>query len=150
MKCEREGRLAPVADLFRSAKMKDPMVPRGFSEIVAMADEPMRPICVRLRTLILSLHKEAFEILWPKLRIASFGVGPKKMSEHYAYIGVHKSHVNLGFYYGATLQDPDRLLEGSGKKLRHVKIRSLEVAESRAIKELLKAALSDRCEQRSK
>jgi hypothetical protein len=49
------------------------------------------------------------------------------MTEHYAYIGVQKSHVNLGFYYGAILPDPDGLLEGRGKKLRHLKIRSLDL-----------------------
>lgn len=34
-----------------------------------------------------------------------------------------KNHVNLGFYYGTNLYDPSGLLEGTGKSLRHVKIR---------------------------
>ncbi len=122
----------------------------GFDDIVAMADEAMRPTCLRLRALIVSLHIEACEVVWPKHRIASYGVGPKKMTEHYAYIGVQKSHVNLGFYYGASLPDTDGLLEGTGKNLRHVKIRSLEFAESSAVRALLKTAIAERRAQLAK
>lgn len=124
--------------------MNDAMIHGNFSDILAVADKAARPICIRLRAVILSAHKNALEVVWPKLGIASFGVGPRKMTEHYAYIGVHRSHINLGFYHGAMLPDPSGLLEGTGKKLRHVKIRSRESVELRAIKELLKAAVSDR------
>src|ERR1017187_10344476 len=130
--------------------MKDLARHGSFDDIVAMADDAMRPICLQLRALVVSLHKGACESVWPKLRIASYGVGPKKMTEHYAYIGVQKAHVNLGFYYGAILPDADGLLEGTGKKLRHLKIRSLDVAESTAVKALLKAAIAERRERLSK
>ena len=122
----------------------------GFGEILALADADLRPICVELRKAILSAHKGAFEIVWPRLRIASYGVGPKKMTEHYAYMGVQKLHVNLGFYHGTVLSDPTGSLEGTGKKLRHVKIHSLKAARSRALKELLRQAVSDRLKARTK
>ncbi len=38
-------------------------------------------------------------------------------------ITVHKDHVNLQFYYGTSLSDPNQLLHGIGKRLRHVTIR---------------------------
>jgi hypothetical protein len=90
------------------------------------------------------LHKEFVEIVWPRQKIASYGVGPKKMSEHYAYISVQSSHVNLGFYHGASLADPDGLLEGTGKGLRHTKIRSLSEAKRPAVATLLREAILDR------
>jgi hypothetical protein len=121
-----------------------------FSDILALADESLRPVCVRLREQILAAHAGAFEIVWPKLWIASFGVGPKKMTEHYAYIGVQKSHINLGFYHGAILPDPNGLLEGTGKKLRHVKIHSLEATRTRALKKLLRQAVADRLKAKTK
>ena len=93
--------------------MKRATVPVSFGDMVAIADERIRPICVRLRKLIVSVHEDVFEVTWPKHRIVSFGVGPKKMTEHYAYIGVQTSHVNLGFYHGAVLPDPEGLLEGT-------------------------------------
>jgi hypothetical protein len=41
----------------------------------------------------------------------------------FAYVNVFKSHTNVGFFYGAHLDDPARLLEGSGKNMRHVKLK---------------------------
>jgi len=66
------------------------------------------------------------------------------MTEHYAYIAVLGGHVNLGFYHGASLPDPAGLLEGSGKKLRHVKLRSVSGSKSPAVTALLREAIADR------
>src|SRR5689334_11867017 len=41
----------------------------------------------------------------------------------FGYVGVYKAHTNVGFFYGAELADPARLLEGTGKRGRHVKLR---------------------------
>ena len=49
-----------------------------------------------------------------------------------------------GFYQGAGLSDPEGLLEGTGAKLRHVKVRSVEVAEQPAVRALIEAALAER------
>ena len=130
--------------------MKESAKHGSFADIVALADDAMRPISLRLRALVVSLHKEACEIVWPKHRIASYGVGPKKMTQHYAYMGVQKSHINLGFYYGASLPDTDGLLEGTGKKLRHVKIRSLDFVGNPTVAALLEAAIAERRQRLSK
>jgi hypothetical protein len=52
--------------------------------------------------------------------------------------------VNLGFYHGASLKDPAGLLEGTGKKLRHVKLRGMAEARNPAIESLLIQAIADR------
>ena len=41
----------------------------------------------------------------------------------FAYVNVFKSHANVGFFYGAHLDDPARLLEGTGRNMRHVKLK---------------------------
>lgn len=115
-----------------------------FDDILAMATPPLRPVCESLRQQIISLHKGFFEVVWPKQKIASFGIGPKKMTEHYAYIAVQDSHVNLGFYYGTSLPDPSGLLQGAGKKLRHVKVHAISSGNSPALIALLRAAIADR------
>jgi hypothetical protein len=115
-----------------------------FDDILAAARPGLRPVCKALKALIASLHKDRVEVVWPRHRIASFGVGPKKMTEHYAYIAVQGAHVNLGFYHGASLSDPAGILEGTGKKLRHVKLRSVADAKRPAIAALLREAIEDR------
>src|SRR6516164_11721835 len=52
-----------------------------------------------------------------------FGSGPK-MKDMFCYIAAARTHVNLGFCRGASLSDPDRVLEGEGKTMRHIKFRS--------------------------
>ena len=115
-----------------------------FSQIRAAASPSLRPVGDYLRKLIKSVNPKCVEIVWPRQKIASFGVGPRKMSQHYAYISVQKSHLNLGFYHGSSLKDPHRLLEGTGKNLRHLKIRDMAQARSPAIAALLVEALADR------
>ena len=115
-----------------------------FDDILVKAAPELRLVCESLRSRIASLHRDFVEVVWPRPKIASFGVGPKKMSEHYAYIAVHRSHVNLGFYHSASLADPSGLLEGTGKKLRHVKLRDVSAAKNPALAVLLREAIADR------
>jgi hypothetical protein len=116
----------------------------SFDDLLNSTEEALRPIAIRLREIILNLDPDACEVVRLGERASTFGVGPKKMSEGYAYILPHKKWVNLGFYQGAHLMDKSDLLEGSGKKLRHVKIHTIEDANRPAIKELLVLALEER------
>jgi hypothetical protein len=61
-------------------------------------------------------------------------------SQHYVYIGVQPRHINLGFYQGSTLEDPEGLLEGAGKSLRHVKLNSLAAVEAPGLRLLVRSA----------
>lgn len=115
-----------------------------FGNLLEIAEEGLRPIVIRLKEVILELDPDACEVVRLGDKAATYGVGPKKMSEGYTYILPYKNWVNLGFYKGAVLEDKNGLLEGTGKKMRHIKIRSLEDAERPEIKELLKLALIER------
>ena len=61
----------------------------------------------------------------------------------FGYVNVFTSHVNVGFFHGAALPDPARLLQGEGKFMRHVKLRPGEVADAAALSKLISAAYSD-------
>lgn len=115
-----------------------------FADVLATASATLRPLCEHLRATVRELHPECVEVVWRKQRIASFGVGPKKMTEHYCYLQVHAAHVNLGFYRGAELPDRERLLEGTGKALRHVKLLDVQAAKRGPVLGLLRAAIAER------
>jgi len=115
-----------------------------FEDLLQIAEESQRPTLTRLREIILSIHPEATEVVRLGDKAATYGLGPKKMSEGYVYLMPHASWVNLGFYQGADLPDPDGLLEGTGKKLRHVKIRASAEADNQGIRTLIQAALAER------
>ena len=61
----------------------------------------------------------------------------------FAYVNAFSLHVNIGFFHGASLPDPARLLEGSGKRMRHVKLRWGRPADDAALTELIATAYRD-------
>jgi hypothetical protein len=61
----------------------------------------------------------------------------------FAYVNVFKSHTNVGFFYGAHLDDPAGLLEGSGKNMRHVKLEPGREIDSVALGNLINASYLD-------
>ena len=61
----------------------------------------------------------------------------------FGYVNSFKSHVNVGFFHGAVLEDPAGLLEGSGKRMRHVKLMPDAEINAAALRELIKAAYLD-------
>ena len=80
---------------------------------------------------------EVREILHDGCPVACFGDVP------FGYVNVFTSHVNVGFFHGAALPDPARLLQGSGKRMRHVKLRPGTFADSAALGKLIHAAYWD-------
>ncbi len=61
----------------------------------------------------------------------------------FAYVNAFSSHVNLGFFYGAELFDETGILEGTGKRMRHVKLRPNEDADEKVVSWLVHAAYAD-------
>jgi hypothetical protein len=80
---------------------------------------------------------EVREILHDGCPVACLGDVP------FAYVNAFTSHVNVGFFQGAALPDPARLLEGNGKCMRHVKLRPGVPTDSAALTTLIATAWSD-------
>ena len=113
-----------------------------FEELVDGVAPELATIARALRAMILKLDKHAVETVRLGDNAATYGVGPKKMTDGYAYIMPLREYVNLGLYQGALLKDPKKLLEGTGKGLRHVKIRSVKAAANPAVRALVEAGLT--------
>lgn len=109
----------------------------GLDKILETVSPEMREIARELRLLIEDVLPGVTEVVWETQGIAGYGVGTKKMSEQFCYIAPMKNHVNLGFYYGADLEDPAGLLEGTGKSLRHVKVKSRANVAKPELRELV-------------
>lgn len=121
-------------------------VPRlgTFDEVLEGASEEVARICRALRALIDELHPDAVEVPRPGERSSAYGFGEKKMSEAYAYIMPQRLYANLGFFHGARIEPAHPILEGAGKNLRHVKVRSLESAGSTEVRSALLDAIEER------
>ena len=119
-----------------NVKTGDPAVDtflKGYPPIV-------REIAVKARETILSVLPEATEKVYPGWKVIQYGAGAG-MKDVFAAISPQRERVNLGFAHAAELPDPEGLLEGSGKEIRHVKLTSPQAAVAPAVRELVKGAL---------
>ena len=80
---------------------------------------------------------DVLEVLHDGYPTACIGTVP------FAYVGVFKAHVNVGFFQGAALDDPSGLLQGDGKHMRHVKLRDARDGDVAALHALIDAACHD-------
>lgn len=103
----------------------------------------VREIAARVRRLILEAMPGAVEQVDPPDGLIAYGTGPR-LGEQVLAIAPHANHVNLQFADGVDLADPAGLLEGTGKRVRHVKSRTLEDAERPALGELIAQAVTRR------
>jgi hypothetical protein len=80
---------------------------------------------------------EIRELLHDGCPVACLGDAP------FGYVNVFTSHVNVGFFHGAALPDPAHLLQGSGKFMRHVKLKPGTATDAAALGRLIGAAYAD-------
>jgi hypothetical protein len=80
---------------------------------------------------------EVRELLHDGCPVACLGDAP------FGYVNAFTSHVSVGFFHGASLPDPARLLQGTGKFMRHVKLRAGTATNAAALIRLIDRAYSD-------
>lgn len=110
-----------------------------FEELIASHSPEVQAIALRAREVVLSVYPDAIEQVDPPDHLVAYGRG-LKMGEQLWYIAPFKAHANLGFMRGADQHDPAGLLEGTGKKLRHVKLRSMDDVDRPALRALLESS----------
>ena len=75
-----------------------------------------------------------------KETVNAWGIPTFEGGNPFCFYMVGKKHVTFGFHFGTSLEDPEGLLEGTGKNIRHVKLRAVEDLERRGLRELVLAA----------
>ena len=153
---EHQGRLAPVADLVR------PKTPNNCPHF----------FCITLMNQLLrfsgSVKRDPAIETWMKAHTGELGVIARYWFEvmrkcgddvrellhdghptaciadaAFGYVNAFKAHVNVGFFRGAEIADPEGLLEGTGKFMRHVKLRPDRDLNATALTKLIATAYTD-------
>ena len=83
---------------------------------------------------------DANEKVYPGWKVIQYATGAD-MKSVFAAISPQRERVNLGLANGVDLKDPDGLLEGDGKAIRHLKLASVDAAGAPAVRELVRGAL---------
>jgi hypothetical protein len=117
--------------------------PDDWAALLAQLSPEVAALVTAADDLVRRTDPAVVRVVWPHQKTVGYGVGPKKMSEHYAYLAVHPRHVNLGCNYGAHLDDGG-LLEGTGQNMRKLTVRTVEALADARLVPLLRAARQER------
>jgi hypothetical protein len=101
----------------------------------------IRELAQAVAALVRAAYPNAVEQAELKDNVARYGPGPRR-SDCVIYVAAQTNHVNLGFFYGSTLSDPTGLIEGTGKRMRHVKLRTLADLQLPVLHALVAAAVA--------
>ncbi|HEY6923142.1 MAG TPA: DUF1801 domain-containing protein [Steroidobacteraceae bacterium] len=123
-----------MSAIFRlsGASKRDPAIDEWLSK-----DDALTAIARRWFKAMRACGEDVLELLHDGCPTACIDDAP------YAYVNVFKSHTNVGFFNGASLDDPAGLLEGSGKNMRHVKLKPGYESDTAALAHLIHAAYLD-------
>jgi hypothetical protein len=104
-------------------------------------DRPIADLALALREIILEEAPHASESIYQVYTVAIwFGFG-EKMKDMFCYIATNKRHINLGFPRGSTLPDPNGVLEGNGKTMRHIKFASRSDLERSFVRRYIRSSI---------
>jgi hypothetical protein len=114
-----------------------------FEELIADSDESVGQIAQELRELVRSRFPNALEQIDPPHRLAAYGTSERMRDIAFA-IALHRAHVNLQLADGVDLDDPTGIVEGTGKRIRHVKCRTVDDVARPAVLALVDEQLAVR------
>lgn len=118
---------------FPSAVRRDPRIEGWFSDVTDPLRLMARPWFERMR----DCGADVRELLHDGCPVACVEDAP------FGYVNAFKAHANVGFFHGAMLADPSGLLQGVGKRMRHVKLRPGHALDVGALNGLIAGAYED-------
>lgn len=114
-----------------------------YLDFLSAYDPHVVELALATRALVLEEAPDAIELIYDAYSAVSAGYGfTGRPSESFVYVAAYTSAVNLGFWRGASFPDPRRVLQGTGKQSRHIKIATLSDLEKPAVREFLRMAIA--------
>ena len=104
-------------------------------------DRHISDLALALREIVLDEAPDASESVYQVYTVAIWFGFSGKMKDMFCYIATNAKHVNLGFPRGTSLADPNRVLEGDGKTMRHIKFASRGDVERPFVRRYIQEAM---------
>ena len=120
--------------------MRRPPPPQLLGFLTAY-DPTIADMALALREIILDEVPDASESIYQVYTVAIWFGFSGKMKDMFCYIATNARHINLGFPRGALLPDPNHVLEGDGKTMRHIKFASERDLERAFVRRYIEAAI---------
>lgn len=113
-----------------------------YLELLLPYGDVIQTLALAARKLILEEAPEASEFVYQVYTIADHFTFTDRPSDAFVFTTTHANWVNLGFNFGSVLPDPDGLLCGEGKSIRHVRIAQAADLEVPGVRQLVRASIA--------
>lgn len=104
-------------------------------------EQALIDLYVDLREFILEIHPKSNELLYHTHALTSLYSISEKMGDGFCMIPIYTNHLNLGFNKGTIINDPKNLLQGTGKWIRHIPVKTISDYRNNDVKALIKSAI---------
>lgn len=112
-----------------------------FLHYLKYKNQELIDLYIGLRNFILDLYPESYELLYHTHALTSVYSVSEKMGDAFCMIPIYTNHLNLGFNKGALLKDEKKVLEGTGKLIRHIPIKTIDDYNNKTVKQLILSAI---------
>lgn len=113
-----------------------------FQYFLNFKDKSLAGLFKDLRTFILEIYPESNELLYHTHALTTVFSISGKLSNAFCMLPIYTSHLNLGFNKGTLLNDPHKLLTGTGKLIRHIPVSAPTDYRNTKVKGLIQAAVA--------
>lgn len=112
-----------------------------FQFLLDFKDQEVINLFKDLREYILELHPDSNELLYHTHALTSVFSISDKLSDAFCMLPIYTNHLNLGFNKGTLLQDPNKLLTGTGNLIRHIDVKKPSDYKNAKVKALIQEAI---------
>ncbi len=112
-----------------------------FFHILKDKDIELIELYADLREYILTIYPDSNELLYHTHALTSVYSISKKLSDAFCMIPIYTNHFNLGFNKGTLIEDPHKLLTGTGNLIRHIPIKSMIDYRNDKVDKLVRSAI---------
>lgn len=117
---------------------------REYLEFLSAYEPEITALALAVRALVLTEAPDAVELLYDAYNAVSAGYSfTGRPSDAFIHIAAYAGWVNLGFNHGADLDDPDGVLQGRGRQVRHIRIASIADARKPVVRAFVRAAIRE-------
>lgn len=111
-------------------------------ELMQSRRDEVTEIALAARNAVLKSSGPCSELIYETYAVSIAFTFTGKLGQAFIHIATYANHVNLGFNRGVDLDDPDGLLKGTGKKIRHLRLESSSDLKRKPVKNLISAAIA--------
>lgn len=112
-----------------------------FLNLLQLKEQPLVELFKDLRQFILEIHPDSNELLYHTHALTAVFSISEKLGDAFCMLPIYTNHVNLGFNKGTLLEDPHKLLAGTGNLIRHIPVAKPGDYRNEKVKTLTKSAV---------